>query len=464
MSISAIEKLGHNPWNTDRTKIISGISTPVSYLIYSRPKGLPISFDFITVQKQAAETLNKLKQKMSNPISFPTTTGTLLIGNNTWLKTSVGQSKDLPDDQKYWALRNDTFEIIETVSTDVKGHYFVKLRSPIGKPFPPAFKDGCFVWINDAAIKLDKAEHPDDVGFVPPVIKVYSPANPPTITDKKRIQEQLIRIGLLDPTADGKWGPQSQSAWRAFCRVIGDFGIEITTEKVKALCEFKGFKDLAFTASDPSDPENVLAVRCIQRMVKLGQHLTISFGSDSPTFNIVYLSGTDSSGKLNNDTLDDWNDLRMLIEISQSGLVRLYGCWRATIDAGKYWRGSNRMNSDGALQIDKDRQYLKAWAMGRHGSRQYPALVQVGELSGTRDRTGNGRTSDDLKVSGSAYGLNQHHGYDNRIRVGIMSAGCLVGLFILGHQKFIAFLKKDRRFVCNNSYAWSTSVLEGKNL
>ena len=281
------------------------------------------------------------------------------------------------------------------------------------------------------------------------------------INDKKAVQEQLVRIGLLDPPVDGKWGSLSESAARAAARVVGTDGA-LTQAALDRVCKLPSFKDLKFKAKDLNDKENLLAFMIVDRMVKLGFHLTVSMGSDSPAYNIVYAAGINADGTLNNNKIDEWNDLRFLIEVAQDGTVIKHGCWSATIDAGWYWRGSRRMNSDGALQIDMDKQFLGTSCVGRHGAKQYPALVQCGEITGTRDRLGDGRTNDDTHVTGN-FGSNDHHGWDSEL-VGINSAGCCVGRYVAGHQKFMALLYLDRRYKCNNGFAWNRNILSGKNI
>jgi hypothetical protein len=122
------------------------------------------------------------------------------------------------------------------------------------------------------------------------------------------------------------------------------------------------------------------------------------------------------------------------------------------------------MNRLGAAQIDKDKQFIGTWSVGRHGRRQYPALVQTGEISITRDLNSEGlRDKSDKAYSGNDYGINQHHGY-SAANVGQMSAGCLVGQSIAGHEQFMELLKRDRRYQANNGYAWSSAILDGNKL
>jgi hypothetical protein len=279
-----------------------------------------------------------------------------------------------------------------------------------------------------------------------------------------QIQQCLINIGLLDGVADGKWGSLTASAYRAARRALtGSESDTIDDAFCDALSKHRSATALGFKAKNPNDPENALAVKLINQMATLGMQINVSMGSTSPTFNIVYVSGTNPDGTKNNDAIDRWNDLRFLIQVAQDGTVLVPLCKLATIDAGQYWR-DNPMNALGTAQIDKDKQFIGAWSVGRHGRRQYPALVQVGEVSITRDLNSEGlRDKSDKAYSGSDYGINQHHGY-SAANVGQMSAGCLVGQSIAGHELFMESLKRDRRYQANNGYAWSTAILDGKNL
>lgn len=276
--------------------------------------------------------------------------------------------------------------------------------------------------------------------------------------DLKLVQEHLCRIGLLDPPADGKWGVLSASAWRAFVRVIeGEPGKEVTAARVDRLTKFKSAKDLDLKPKNPEDKENVLAVRCLQKMQRLGMFIAVSMGSNSPTFNIFYLKGTNPDGSKNEDKTDYWNDLRFLAQVAQDGTVILLGCWLATVEPGWFYR-RNRMNPDGAFQIELDKQFF-AWCLGRHGGAQYPALVQNADISGFRDGNEDGDRDGDKRVGGS-FGVNQHHGY-NCDTVGRNSAGCLVGKTISGHESFYGYLIKDRRVLVNSGYLFASVVLSG---
>ncbi len=373
----------------------------------------------------------------------------------TWLKKRIQNADTLAPNERAFIVKGTPLRVKSNPIVKDR-HYVFELVEPI---------EGHNIWCIyiDHAGLVDCVEAQDAPQSLEQLVTTAkrSDIDP---NDKKAIQSHLARIGLLDPPIDGKWGVLSQSAWRAFCRVTGDdTDLSFSIDKLNKLANFTSYKDLKYSPANPADPENVLAVRAIERMVKLDMFVAISMGSDAPTFNLFYVSGIDPDGSLNSNALDGWNDLRFLVEVSQSGKVIKHGCWLATVDAGKYWRGSRRMNPLGALQVDEDKQFFGCSAVGRHGSKQYPALVQVGELSATRDRTGNGRSGDDIPVEGDGFGANDHHGYDAEI-VGINSAGCCVGKNRAGHERMMALIKRDRRYRASNAYAWCRTLLKGNNL
>lgn len=381
-----------------------------------------------------------------------TPVGVLKIGVKTWLKASTKPAKDLAPTDKCLVHPDQLYPIYDRLP-DTAGHYHVKLKSG------GALRD-IYCYSLHGSIAMNEDAEPDEIGSDLPEKETQVVSIDPT--DKKLIQEHLVRIGLLSPPADGKWGSQSASAWRAFRRVCGDEGDAIEIDILNLLAKHKSASDLDFKPK-VNDAEHAIAVKIIRRMVALNFPINVSMGSDKPTYNIAYVSGTNPDGSRNDNRIDDWNDLRFLIQVAADGTVLVPLCKLATIDAGYYWR-NDPMNPLGTAQVDLDQYLLNCHCVGRHGSKQYPAIVQVGYISITRDLNAKGlRDAADKAYRGNDYGMNQHHGYD-RDRVGIMSAGCFVGRSIAGHEQFMALLRKDRRYVCNNGFAWSTAILDGTKI
>jgi Fungal chitosanase of glycosyl hydrolase group 75 len=404
--------------------------------------------------KVKAAYQEQFKIKSQDAIMSEKSKGTLEVGRQTPLKTGskLKAWKDLAPDEFTVLEPGKRYDILRVISENEQKHYRLVLLVE-GKKL-----EG-WVYINDAVIDMDEGEA-DGAIYAQPA-KEVKPIDP---GDKRAIQLELIRIGVLDGFVDGKWGAISASGYRASRRALtGSESDTIDVGFLAKLAAYPSAADLDFKAKDASNSENTLAVKLIKRMAKLGMQIHVSMGSTSPTYNIVYVSGTNPDGSRNQDSIDNWNDLRFLIQVAQDGTVSVPLCKVATVDAGRYWR-ENPMNSAGCAQIDKDKQFLAAWCVGRHGSRQYPALVQCGEVSITRDLNRAGlRDSADKHFSGADFGINQHHGYDSDT-IGQMSAGCLVGRSIAGHELFMSLLCKDRRYQCSNGYAWATAVFDGANI
>lgn len=384
-----------------------------------------------------------------------TPVGKLIIDNpgGTWIKESTTSAAMLPDTAKQHLPKDSAIPFYSAPILQA-AHYAIDIKSggQVRK---------MFVYNGHAHVEMFGLDANSPVDHPSVSIPVPAPKHAIAVGDKKTIQEHLIRVGLLDPEADGKWGSLSQSAWRAFTRVIGTESEDLSQTALDRLATFKSFKDLDFKPKDPNDKENILAVKCIKRIVSLGCHVAISMGSDKPAYNIFHLTGTNPDGTKNDNKINHWNDLRFVAEVSQSGLVILKLCKLATCEPGRDWI-DNPMNKNGTFRIRYDKQWF-AWSVGRHGSRQYPALVQTGEVEGYRDSNRDGSWSGEKLMSGSYMGINIHHGY-NSATVGQMSAGCQVARSIAGHEEFMRLCRRDRRYVCNNGYRFGNISLDGSKI
>lgn len=145
-------------------------------------------------------------------------------------------------------------------------------------------------------------------------------------------------------------------------------------------------------------------------------------------YNIIYLEGCDNSFQLNNDYLDQWNDVRLVIKENGEIIHNVI----ATTEPGKYYT-NKPLNKHGAFRIAFG-QYLDAWTIGKHKTQD--ALVQIAPVKGHRDFNKDGFRTNDLIVEG-IFGINQHHGGNDYNSIGLWSAGCLVGLFEKSHDKFM---------------------------
>lgn len=200
----------------------------------------------------------------------------------------------------------------------------------------------------------------------------------------------------------------------------------------------------------------VTAESIIRYMLSLGQHVDYDGG-----LNIVYAEGSNQDLTPNADTPNRWNDRRMIIQ-------RYGGAWHivfntdATTEPGKFYT-NNPMNPLGAARIAFG-QY-EAWQFGLHQGVQ-PALVQVLPVKVHRDMNKDGKRSPTDPIEIGIFGINQH-----TTKAGVTpafvdrySAGCLVGLNVPLHTKFLSLLKQEYRYKKNKKYIFETAILDGSKL
>ncbi|HEY9691142.1 MAG TPA: peptidoglycan-binding protein [Oculatellaceae cyanobacterium] len=272
----------------------------------------------------------------------------------------------------------------------------------------------------------------------------------------KQIQICLIRLKLLDPPADGKFGPITIQALKQFQLLTKinepDYVGSVTAEK---LIETKT-EDLP-TRSTSLNLSNDLA-SCI---IKYMQHKGYYIATGSKRYNIVYVEGMNEDGSLNSDEPNCFNDRRILIQVI-NGVPVIVGNWQATTEPGSYYT-YNPMNRKGAARILFG-QY-KAWQIGYHGNAdRHQALVQTGNLTVCRDFNQDFKRTADRRDTG-LFGINQHWGYDYPYNnVYKASAGCLVGRFRQGHREFMSIIKQDDRYQTNKEYLFYTTIIAGDDL
>lgn len=270
-----------------------------------------------------------------------------------------------------------------------------------------------------------------------------------------QIQAILIPLGLLDPPADGKFGPISAAALQKFQTLMycqePDYIGPRTAEK---LIETKPES----IPTPPLRPLNNLAGVITQYMLAKNYHLA----RGEREYNIVYVEGLSADGTANQDYPNEFNDRRLILEVRE-GVPTVIGNWEATTEPGTYYT-YNPMNPQGAARIQFG-QY-KAWQVGTHGNAEpHEALVQVGPVSVHRDFNQDFSRVGDFVDTGSEFGINQHYGYDlpsNDIQMA--SAGCLVGRSREGHREFMHLVKQDRRYQANLDYVFTTTILPGDEL
>lgn len=271
----------------------------------------------------------------------------------------------------------------------------------------------------------------------------------------RQVQIQLIGLGLLEPPADGKFGPLSAAALKKF-QDLTKIGESEFLGKVTA-------KELIETKRDelPKTPLK-LGNDLASRIVKYMQSKNYVVFTEPKEYNIVYVEGMNEDGSLNNDAPNEFNDRRIVIEVVD-GIPKIVNHWQATTEPGSHYT-FQPMNSQGAARIQFG-QY-KAWRVGPHGNAEpHEALVQVADITVCRDFNKDFKRTGDKLDRGDNFGVNQHYGFDfpqNNIRVA--SAGCLVGRRREGHREFMKIIKGDRRYVANRNYVFYTTIIPGDEL
>ncbi|WP_071187517.1 peptidoglycan-binding domain-containing protein [Trichormus sp. NMC-1] len=271
----------------------------------------------------------------------------------------------------------------------------------------------------------------------------------------RQIQLRLIDLGLLEPPADGKFGPVSTAALKKFQELmkIGE-------------AEFLGAitaKELIETKKEEiPQPALKLGNDIASRIIKYMQAKKYEVFTNPQEYNIVYIEGMNGDWTLNNDAPNEFNDQRIVIEVID-GIPKIVNNWQATTEPGKHYT-YNPMNDKGAARIQFG-QY-KAWSVGLHGTAQpHEALRQVGNLTVCRDFNKDFKRTGDKLDTGDDFYINQHWGYDYPVNdIKGASAGCLVGRRIEGHKEFMAIVKKDRRYVANKNYVFYTTIIPGDDL
>ncbi|HEY9649871.1 MAG TPA: peptidoglycan-binding domain-containing protein, partial [Coleofasciculaceae cyanobacterium] len=252
-----------------------------------------------------------------------------------------------------------------------------------------------------------------------------------------QIQSRLIDLGLLEPPADGKFGPISTAALKKFQSLMKiDEPEHLGPGTAEKLIETK--------PGDLPTPPLKLGNDLASRIVKYMQLKKYEIFQGIRQYNIVYVEGMNGDGTLNNDPPNFFNDRRMVIQIVD-GVPAIVGNWQATTEPGHRYT-QRPMNTGGAARI-KFGQY-KAWQVGIHGtSDRHEALVQTGgTVTVYRDLNKDYQRVGDKEDTGY-FAINQHWGYDlPSNNVYYASAGCLVGRLREGHREFMSLIKQDRRF------------------
>ncbi|NEP03282.1 MAG: hypothetical protein F6K58_32520, partial [Symploca sp. SIO2E9] len=177
--------------------------------------------------------------------------------------------------------------------------------------------------------------------------------------------------------------------------------------------------------------------------------------------NIIYVEGMNLDGTLNDNRLNVWNDLRIVLEIFD-GSPKITGIWEATTTPGRHYT-NNPMNPKGAAII-KPGQYW-SWKVGTHGTKDlHEGLIQKRSITVYRDKNKNGKI-DNTNYEIGMFHINQHWGYDYpQDNIGKGSAGCLAGRTRQGHREFMKLIKQDPRYQNNQDFTFGATIIPGSEL
>ncbi|MEA5389964.1 peptidoglycan-binding protein [Cyanobium gracile UHCC 0139] len=269
-----------------------------------------------------------------------------------------------------------------------------------------------------------------------------------------QIQQRLIALQLLEPPT-GAFGPLSTAALRSFQKRMNSGEENVLGATTAKLLIETSLEELPQPALDLSAGD--LAARTIQYMRRKGFQVSAGPGER----NIVYVEGMNPDGTLNDDSPNQFNDLRLVIAFEEAR-PKILGRWEATTEPGSHYT-HKPMNDRGAARI-RFGQY-RAWQVGVHGnSDPHEALVQAAPVTVHRDANKDFQRPGDLEDTG-LFGINQHWGYDlPRNDIDTASAGCLVGRTRDGHREFMRLVKQDPRYRADSRFLFSTTVIAGDDL
>lgn len=169
------------------------------------------------------------------------------------------------------------------------------------------------------------------------------------------IQTRLGVFGLLDPPADGRFGPVSAWALGQFLRRLNLARKEAVDAKVaRALLE--------------SNPDKVYPLKQTRsfagRVAKAVRENGHWLCRHPDCVNIVYIEGMSTDRKRNDNEPNHFNDLRLLARVNRAGNPAVVEHWEATTEPGQFFSTGPEANEAGAARIAFG-QY-KSWSVGIH--------------------------------------------------------------------------------------------------
>jgi hypothetical protein len=285
-------------------------------------------------------------------------------------------------------------------------------------------------------------------------IHVHDIAQHPGLAED--MQLRLIDLGIVDPPADGRFGPVSRLGLQQFVRLTG-VGDPLVVDRALAGALLDADADTLLPIALGTDLASRI-VQCIQEkkhwIARLPEYV-----------NIVYVEGANEDGSPNANTPNHFNDRRIVLTI-KSGTPTILGNWQATTEPGRHFT-MNPVHALGAGRINLG-QY-KAWNVGIHKglsgtSPGHEGLLQAVSIEICRDKNKDFKRDGDF-VDTNNDGFNQHHGSNfAETDIGKTGAGCLVGRLKDEHKTFMKIVKSDPRYLASNAYKFMTTVVEVADL
>jgi lysozyme family protein len=179
--------------------------------------------------------------------------------------------------------------------------------------------------------------------------------------------------------------------------------------------------------------------------------------------NLVYLEGVNPDGSRNDNRIDLWNDIRLIVQYVDGKPKVTFQCI-ATTEPGTYYDRTHVIGGpQGAALIAPGQQ--ACWQVGIHDAGKsygHEALVQTGAaVSVYRDFDKSFRRQAGHITTGW-YGINQHSTGTADASLGSIgpwSAGCLVAPHMADHKEWMRILKTDERYLADHKFVFPTTVI-----
>lgn len=220
---------------------------------------------------------------------------------------------------------------------------------------------------------------------------------------------------------------------------------------------WRALLDALFHREKPSAPISPPPTTFAEKIVAAMRKHDCPIDEGDDVVNIVYIAGCNEDGTPNDNRINAFDDLRLVLRVGKDGPTIL-GAWQATIETGVIFT-QNPIAEDGKGAARIAWGHQTAWQVGLHRG-AYEALVQTGgPVRVYRDNNKDYKREGD-PIDTGYFGINQHHAYSApRDDIGRNSAGCLVGRMIKSHQEFMDIVKSDSRYRAKRAFVFGTTVM-----